>query len=66
MFFDEDDICKCGNAEDCPSKEKCFRAKPGRPGFIYTVSLFYNGKDRGYVEFRPDCRQHHVFAFVYR
>ena len=46
MFFDEDDICKCGNAEDCPSKEKCFRAKPGRPGSIYTVSLFYNGKEK--------------------
>ena len=46
MFFHEDDICKCGNAEDCPSKGKCFRAKPGRPGSIYTVSLFYNGKEK--------------------
>lgn len=46
MFFDEDDICKCGNAEDCPSKEKCFRAKPGRPESIYTVSLFYDGKEK--------------------
>ena len=45
MFF-EDDICKCGNAEDCPSKDKCLRARKGHPGGIYTVSLFYNGKEK--------------------
>ena len=45
MFFD-DDICKCGNAKDCPNKEKCLRAIPGRPGTIYTVSLFYDGKEK--------------------
>ena len=47
MFFGfGDDICKCGNAEDCPNKEKCFRAEPGRPGSFYSASLFYNGKEK--------------------
>jgi len=45
MFF-EDDICKCGNSEGCPRKESCLRAKPGRPGSVYTVSSFYNEKEK--------------------
>ena len=44
MFF-EDDICKCGNSEECPNKDKCLRAKKSQSG-IYTVSLFYNGKEK--------------------
>lgn len=46
MMLFEDDICICGNAIDCPSKEECLRARKGKPGQIYTVSLFYNGKEK--------------------
>jgi len=46
MMLFEDDICICGNAIDCPSKDKCLRARRGKPGQIYTMSLFYNGKEK--------------------
>jgi len=36
----EYDICRCWNAELCPLKNQCERAKPAPPG-IYTVSSFY-------------------------
>ena len=38
----DDDICFCGNHEDCPKKDKCLRAyKYNKPG-IYTIAAFYN------------------------
>ena len=39
-----DDICLCGNKEDCPNKDTCRRAKSHGSG-IYTISLFYQ-KDK--------------------
>lgn len=38
----EDDICYCGNSEECPHKNKCRRAKMPAKAGIYTMSLFYN------------------------
>lgn len=42
----EDDICFCGNHEDCPKKDKCLRAyKYNKPG-IYTMAAFYNSDNK--------------------
>ena len=37
----ENDICLCGNKENCPLKDTCRRAQEHGPG-IYTMSLFYD------------------------
>ena len=52
MFFD-DDICFCGNADDCPLKEKCKRARKAGAG-IHTYSLFYNANDDKCEFFYPE------------
>lgn len=36
-------LCRCGNADECPHKEECERAK--RVVGICTMSLFYTGDD---------------------
>ena len=47
------DICKCGNAEKCPNKDICLRGrKETKPG-IYTVSLFYDEKNKECEYFIP-------------
>ena len=47
------DICKCGNAEKCPNKDICLRGrKETKPG-IYTVSLFYDEKNKKCDYFIP-------------
>lgn len=46
MFFD-DDICLCGNADNCPNKDRCRRAE--KKIGIHTYSLFYEeGKECEY------------------
>ena len=40
----EDYLCRCGNADECPHKEECERAK--RVAGICTMSLFYTGEDK--------------------
>lgn len=47
MFF-EDDICFCGNAKDCPKREKCRRGN-SKPG-IHSYSDFYD-KNKEYEYF---------------
>ena len=38
----DDDICFCGNGENCPKKDKCMRMrKDNKPG-IYTMALLYD------------------------
>lgn len=41
MFYD-DDICFCGNADECPYSRTCLRAKKRNKPGIYTVANFYN------------------------
>jgi len=42
------DVCLCGNKENCPNKDNCKRAAKRKAG-IYTVSLFYEeGKECEY------------------
>ena len=38
----EYDLCRCGNANKCPSKDECERARVDLPAGIYTYSDFYN------------------------
>lgn len=38
--FWDDDICFCGNGENCPKKDKCMRIR-NKPG-IYTMALLYD------------------------
>ena len=57
MFLFEDDICLCGNAENCPKKETCRRAKSHGPG-IYSYAAFYkeNEECEDYWEIKEEKR----------
>lgn len=48
MWLFEDDICMCGNPDNCPDKNRCERAATRKPG-IYSFALFYEeGKECKY------------------
>lgn len=38
----DDDICFCGNGENCPKKDKCMRIKKDNKPGIYTMALLYD------------------------
>ena len=52
MLFEED-ICKCGNADECPNKDICLRGKKTTKPGIYTVALFYDEKNKECKYFIP-------------
>lgn len=49
----EDDICRCGNADKCPNKDICLRGRKVTKSGIYTVSLFYDEKNKECEYFIP-------------